>query len=316
MPEREALREACRRVETAVRAREEYRHTSHLHVRVGGQAVYDVHLRGPYVADVFSVTTTVLATLVGIAVRHRLVPDLDEPLDELLGLAATPSEAQTWRHLLTMTRGSRVDGPYDLDAVMALPGGWARRVIAAPRIHPPGRVFAYDNGGSYLLGVALAERVGMPLSAFAEQELFAPLGIRESEWLRGPDGYDVGCAHLRLRAPDLGRLGDLWLAGGSRDGTTLVDPGFAAAMTTPHNPGGLPEGRPYGLGVWVAPEGFFAAGWAGQVVLMVPTAEAVVVVTGDPGFDPGPPPTDELPPNWRPALELVREHVVPVLLAR
>jgi hypothetical protein len=40
---------------------------------------------------------------------------------------------------------------------------------------------------------------------------------------------------------------------------------------------------------------------------------AVVVTTGDPGFDPGPPPRDDLPADWRPALDLVREHLLPVL---
>jgi hypothetical protein len=47
---------------------------------------------------------------------------------------------------------------------------------------------------------------------------------------------------------------------------------------------------------------------------VVPSADAVVVVTGDPAFDPGPPPTDALPPDWRPALELIRQELVPVLL--
>jgi hypothetical protein len=45
----------------------------------------------------------------------------------------------------------------------------------------------------------------------------------------------------------------------------------------------------------------------------VPAAAAVVVITGDPGFEPGPPPSDQLPGDWRPALELVRRHLLPVL---
>jgi len=50
-------------------------------------------------------------------------------------------------------------------------------------------------------------------------------------------------------------------------------------------------------------------------VAAVPAARAVVVVTGDPRFDPGPPPTDQLAPGWRPAGELVTEHLLPALLA-
>ncbi len=56
----------------------------------------------------------------------------------------------------------------------------------------------------------------------------------------------------------------------------------------------------------------FATGWAGQLAA-VPAARAVVVVTGDLCFDPGPPPTDQLQPGWRPAGELVRAHLLPAL---
>ena len=43
------------------------------------------------------------------------------------------------------------------------------------------------------------------------------------------------------------------------------------------------------------------------------SAGAVVVVIGDPRFTFGPPPSDELPANWAPALDLVRRHLLPVL---
>ena len=83
----------------------------------------------------------------------------------------------------------------------------------------------------------------------------------------------------------------------------------------PHSAGGPPEDRPYGFLTWVDGDHFFAGGWAGQHVVVVPAARAVVVVTGDPRFRLGPPPTDELPPDWRPALDLVRTHLLPALRA-
>ncbi|HZG93271.1 MAG TPA: hypothetical protein VEZ46_01025 [Mycobacteriales bacterium] len=38
------------------------------------------------------------------------------------------------------------------------------------------------------------------------------------------------------------------------------------------------------------------------------------MTTGEAKFDPGPPPTDELAPGWRPAHEPVVEHLVPAML--
>src|SRR5262245_59887775 len=99
------LRDVCLDVDAELRDRPEYAHTSRFLVVVDGQVVHDAHYRGPEVADVFSVTKTVVATLTGVAVRDRLVPDLDIPVDEVLDLAGTPSAGQSLRHLLTMTRG-------------------------------------------------------------------------------------------------------------------------------------------------------------------------------------------------------------------
>jgi hypothetical protein len=48
-------------------------------------------------------------------------------------------------------------------------------------------------------------------------------------------------------------------------------------------------------------------------VLVLPAYHAVIVTTGDPGFSFGPPPRDELPADWAPALELVRQRLLPAL---
>jgi hypothetical protein len=85
-------------------------------------------------------------------------------------------------------------------------------------------------------------------------------------------------------------------------------------MLTARSLGGPPENRPYGYLVWIDDFGPFAGGWAGQHVTTVPAASAVIVTTGDPGFQPGPPPTDRLPSTWQPARDLVVQRLVPALL--
>lgn len=90
------------------------------------------------------------------------------------------------------------------------------------------------------------------------------------------------------------------------DGETL------AAMARPATAGGPPEGLRYGYLTWVGDGFFAAAGWAGHLVLVAPASRVVVVTTGDPRFTAGPPPRDELPPDWAPAYDLVKEHVLPL----
>ncbi len=98
-------------------------------------------------------------------------------------------------------------------------------------------------------------------------------------------------------------------------GRRLLSSRFFAEMLTPHSAGGPPESEPYGYLTWLPAGMWMAGGWAGQHMLVVPPVDAVVVTTGDPGFDPGPPPVDRLPPDWRPALEVIRAELLPVLLA-
>ncbi|HZA03145.1 MAG TPA: serine hydrolase domain-containing protein [Propionibacteriaceae bacterium] len=308
------VRAAARRVLTSLTDDSRYSHTAALHVRVGGEVVVDEHLRGPRANDVFSVTKSVLATVLARLAAAERLPDLDTPVSAVLpALRHTPAAAHTWWHLLTMTRGARTDGPWDVDAVTALPGGQVAHIAAAPQLNPPGRRFRYDNAGTHLLSAAVGELVGEPVAEYAARELFGPLGIPDPVWLADPDGHSFGYAHLRLSAADLGVLGQLWLDGGTWDGRTLLDSEFLAEMTRAHTSGGPPEHLPYGFLTWVDGTSLMAGGWAGQHLLVLPDAAAVVVTTGDPGFDLGPPPTDDLPENWRPALDLVRRHLLPVL---
>ncbi len=89
-----------------------YAHTTHLHVRVAGTVVVDRHLSGPVVADIFSVTKSVLSTVLGLAAirgraslagpagRRRPASAGRHPLlAELLADCLTP--AVMWRHPAT-----------------------------------------------------------------------------------------------------------------------------------------------------------------------------------------------------------------------
>ena len=291
-----------------------YRHTSHLHVRIGGEVIVDEHLRGPLVADVFSVTKSVLATVLGVMAARDLLPPLDQPLAQVLpALRGTPSATHTWRHLLTMTRGAETGGPWDVDEITALAGGQVAHIAEAPQRQAPGEGFAYDNGGPQLLSAAACSILGESVADYAQREMFGPTGIEDATWATDPDLTPFGYAHLRMRAADLGRLGQLWLDRGQWHEQPLLDPDYFAQMTSRQSAGGPPEDLPYGFLTWVGEGYALAGGWAGQHVLVHPAAAAVVVTTGEPGFDLGPPPTDELPPDWRPALDLVRRHLGPLL---
>jgi len=247
--------------------------------------------------DLFSVTKTVLAILAGIAADQGLL-DVDQPI----------TEGQTAYHLLSMTRGAEVGGEFDLDNVAVRERNWAAAFARSPQRHPPGTRFIYDNGASQLLSQRLHEAVPRGLPAFADRHLFTPLGIPSPRWDADPSGVPAGPGHLHLTAHHLARVGQLLLDDGVVDGRRLLSSAWVTRMRRRHTKGGPPEGRDYGLGLWLEPNGsFFGAGWAGQLLYCRPSDRVVLVTLSDPGFDYGPPATDQLPPGWVAPLALARQ---------
>jgi CubicO group peptidase (beta-lactamase class C family) len=275
-----------------------YRHTTAVVVRRRGETVFE-HGAVAELADTYSMTKSVVATLLGIALDRAEVASLDEPVRAFLGDRVR--HPYTLRHLATMTAGSDPGGAWDIDEVMARPSGWVDRLLGAPRLHEPGTRFAYDNGAAHVLGAALAAAVARPLSDYAAEHLFTPLGIESWEWPRDPDGLDYGFGHLRLRPHDVARLGELYRGAGEYESRRVVSAAFVADATRAQTAGGPPEGAAYGLLWWVADDPvphFFAGGYAGQSLTVIPELELVAVTTGSETL---------LRPGWRNARHAVLE---------
>ena len=104
-------------------------------------------------------------------------------------------------------------------------------------------------------------------------------------WPGDPQGRQWGCGSLKLAGRDLLKLGLLYLAGGLWNGGRIVDEGYVRTATSPLLPGGPPEICGYGFLWWVADRGhaprYFAGGYGGQYVVVVPDLDLVVVTMAD-----------------------------------
>ena len=69
-------------------------------------------------------------------------------------------------------------------------GDWARYVIDRPMAARPGTSFVYNSGTAHLVSAAVSVLTRRPAAELAEQRLFAPLGIRDYEWLADPGRRD------------------------------------------------------------------------------------------------------------------------------
>lgn len=103
---------------------------------------------------------------------------------------------------------------------------------------PPGQVYDYSGGCTALIQAILKRATGQPLDALAHDLLFAPLGIKDVDWVRYPaTGEPVAASGLRLLPRDFAALGQLVLQHGLWQGKQIVPAAFVAQATAPQTNG-------------------------------------------------------------------------------
>ena len=98
-------------------------------------------------------------------------------------------------------------------------------------------------------------------------------------------GIPLGFAGLSLTARDVAKLGLLYMRDGMWNETQILTPEYVQASTRTWSSDGFPEDAEYGYHWWVLPSelhpAFFAAGYGGQYLWVVPNLDLIVVTTAD-----------------------------------
>jgi CubicO group peptidase (beta-lactamase class C family) len=237
--------------------------------------------------NVRSVTKSVTGTLTGIARREGLLTALGQTVGEIIperipaGADPRVADVTLWQWL-TMTSGLQWDAGSDWPRLTAAPD-WVALTLGLPVVGIPGETYVYNTGGSHVLGVMVAKAAGMPLERYAEAKLFRPLGISPGAWMRSPQGEVSAGSGLEMTPRDMLKLGFLYLHGGEWAGATIVAPAYAAAATTWQSAGDATGGwANYGYQWWVTATNagypaYFALGYGGQHIFVVPALDLVVV---------------------------------------
>lgn len=256
--------------------------------------------------NVFSVTKSVMSLLIGIAIDEGSIAGVDQTLAELLPQYVSvmaPGVAEvTLEQVLTMTGGILPDDdPSWLD-----PGrqpDWLAAILSTPLQQPPGTSFAYSSLGSHLLSGILATATGRSSLEFAQEKVFGPLSIVSQPtaeptadphylqeydttsgfaWRTDPQGLQFGASDLKITAPDMIKIGQLYLDRGQWQGTQIVSTDWVARSTTAHVETDFSPAPGYGYQWWTMTAGdhpaFAAVGYAGQLIEVVPELGLVVAV--------------------------------------
>jgi CubicO group peptidase (beta-lactamase class C family) len=233
-----------------------------------------------------SVTKSVMATLVGIAIDKRSIDRVNHPVIDFFRPYSfehpdARKDAMTLEHLLTMRSGLDWQEQDATFRAMYQSRDWVQFVLDTPMHEQPGQQFRYCSGCSHLLSAIIEQRSGMNTRDFAQQTLFDPLGINSVNWEQDRQGIPIGGWGLQLTPRDMAKLGYLYLHNGTWDGQQLVSATWIKAAIQNHTETDSKLGLGYGYQWWIDPAlGAYAAlGRYGQTIFVVPRLQLVIVTT-------------------------------------
>lgn len=252
------------------------------------------------IAKINSCTKSILSALIGIAMDQSLLPGLSVPLREFFPQLTRDADMRkqyiTLEQLLNMSAGFRwteFGGANSFPRMTRSPH-WVNYVLEQPLSAEPGTRMEYNSGISQLLSSILVQAAGRSIAVFAEEFLFGPLGIREYEWETDPQGIHTGGYGLKLRPADLLKFGQLYLQQGVWQGSQLVSGSWVAQSVQPAMKTEPPRHGGYAWHWWTESlerrtdtgkseilDYYYARGYAGQFVYVLPPLQLVVVLTQD-----------------------------------
>ncbi len=290
----------------------------HLMVLRHGKVIGELHT-SPYQAEhlhtLYSASKTVTALGVGLAVDDGLLSVDDKVskyLRDKMPSSLTPAlDSLTVRNLLMMASGRLEDL-----SILERDGDWLS-VWFQGDFHDVGQQFHYDSMCTHALAMIVTRVTGRPLLEYVRERIFTPLHITEADWELAPDSVETAGWGLRLQAESEAKLGLLLLQGGQWNGRQLVSSSWIHDMSqrlistretpepelswweklvkllrsiwhtvrswfTGYNIDDYYLGYGYQTKSIQQPwaESFFATGYGGQLIDVIPSLDMVIVVNG------------------------------------
>ncbi len=246
----------------------------------------------------WSMTKSVIHALLGVLVAEGKLDPHSPPSVPEWSDPADPRHAITLDQLLGMSSGLEFDERYlppsqatTMLFATADAGGYAASMSLES---PPGSTWKYSSGTTNILSRMIRGIVGEGQYArFPRQALFDRIGMASAIIEPDPSGTFVGSSFMYATARDWARFGLLYLRDGVWEGERILPAGWVdlARTPTPLSSKGrygahfwLNAGDPPGSSnrIWpgLPADAFFASGFQGQTVLIIPSRDVVLVRLG------------------------------------
>jgi CubicO group peptidase (beta-lactamase class C family) len=247
----------------------------------------------------YSVAKSMLSTIAGVAVRLGLVPNVDDPVVNLItdgGYDSPQNRLVTWRHHLQQE--SEWEGEmWGKNANFIGKEAFGNGEMKPRAIQPPGTHYEYNDVRINRFSLSMLELFKKPLPDVFRDEVMDPIGASNTwKWVPYANSY-VTLDGKRMASVsggtrwgggvwissyDEARFGLLWLRRGRWGDRQIVPDAYVKMATAPS-----PHGPDYGFLWWLNTTGkqwagsptnmFQATGSGGNIISVNPTHDLVVV---------------------------------------
>ena len=257
--------------------------------------------------SIMSDTKSITAACVGLAIEKGFIQNVHQTIFDYLPdhqLFKTDGRDKiTIEHLLTMTSGlawTEWNAPYS-NPKNPIIGIWYSEkdpisfILDQDLKHEPGSHYSYFGGHQIVLGEIIRHATGLPIDSFSKEYLFKPLGIDTVDWsVRFDNGVIESAGGLKMRPRDMLKVGISFLDGSWNNQpimpTAWIEKSSNAFQgNTSIKVPGTDHGRcGYSYSWWTKEvtvkskrlQMFWAGGWGGQKIIVIPELQSVMVMTG------------------------------------
>lgn len=266
-----------------------------------GQIVHEQYRNGMTPASrhtVFSMSKSIIATLVGIALEEGQLHSLDDQVvDYLPEMAGSGYAAVSIEQLLRMRSGVNWEERYEFgsdtqltevhdNALVGYRYRWCDYAQGAELAPQADTGFNYSTLDTSVLGCILEAATGTQVATYMAEKIWQPAGMEYSGyWImdgKEPQGDEFYGAGFNATLRDLGRFGLMMLNQGVANQQQLVSPDWVRTSTMPDG-GFEPTQAGASLGYqyqwWTLPDSnaYMAIGLFNQFIYIDPDTDTVIV---------------------------------------
>jgi len=238
--------------------------------------------------NIKSASKSVVSALVGIAIDKGILEGTEQKIAPILRdkLPKDPDpriEDITIGHLLSMQAGLRPTSGVNYGRWIA-GRDWVAGALSMPFEDEPGGGMLYSTGSTHLLSAILTKKAGKSTLELAREWLKPVEGFRIGHWLRDPQGIYMGGNQMAMSPRSMLAFGELYRNRGKVGDVEVVSETWIEKSWAPRTRS-IHNDDEYGYSWFITRMDekpvYYAWGFGGQMIYVVPEVGLTVVMTSD-----------------------------------